>query len=73
MNAADAALARLKRRIAVVAVIDVLCLVVGGYFLIGFLFREIAWMGYGFAVSMVVGFLAQLWLIFTFARDRPPR
>jgi hypothetical protein len=72
MNAADAALARLKRRLAVVAVIDVLCLIVGGYFLFGFLFRQTAWMGYGFGVSMVVGFLAQLWLIFTFARDRPP-
>jgi hypothetical protein len=69
VSGADA-FTKLKRRIAVVAVIDVLCLIVGGFFLFGFLFREIAWMGYGFAASMVIGFLAQLWLIFTFSRDR---
>jgi hypothetical protein len=65
-------LAALKRRIAVVVVIDVVCVIAGVVFLYGFLGRNIAWMGAGFAASMVVGFLAQIWLVVSFLRDRPP-
>jgi hypothetical protein len=66
-------LAALKRRIAIVVVIDIACVIAGVVFLYGFLGRNIAWMGAGFAASMVVGFVAQLWLVVSFLRDRPPR
>jgi hypothetical protein len=66
-------LAALKRRIAIVVVIDVACVIAGVVFLYGFLGRNIAWMGAGFAASMLAGFAAQLWLVVSFLRDRPPQ
>ena len=66
-------LAVLRRRIAVVVVVDALCLMVSAACIYGYLSRHVAWMGAGFAAAMIAGFAAQIWLVVSFARDRSPR
>lgn len=71
MNAPDP-LAALRRRIAVVVVVDAACLLIAAACIYGYLSRHVAWMGAGFAAAMIAGFAAQIWLVVGFARARPP-
>jgi hypothetical protein len=59
---------RLMRMIA----IDAVCLLVAMGAIVGYLSFHIGWMGWMFAVALIAGFAAQIWLVIDFMRARPP-
>ena len=70
MNAPDP-VAALRRRLMLVLGIDAACVLVGAGAIFGYLSAHIAWMGTVFAVAMIAGFAAQIWLVISFARSKP--
>jgi len=66
-------LAMLRRRLMRMIVMVVVCVLVAAGAVVGYLSFHIAWMGGLFAVAMIAGFAAQVWLVVDFARTRPPR
>ena len=63
--------AGLRRRLMLVLGIDAVCLLIAAGAIFGYLSVHIAWMGAVFALAMVAGFGAQIWLVVSFARGRP--
>jgi hypothetical protein len=70
VNGSDA-VAALRRRLMLVLGIDAICVFVGAGAIFGYLSAHIAWMGAVFAVAMLAGFAAQIWLVVSFARSKP--
>jgi hypothetical protein len=64
--------AGLRRRLILVLAIDAVCLLIAAGAIYGYLSAHIAWMGAAFAFAMIAGFAAQIWLVVSFARSRPP-
>lgn len=54
---------------AMIAVVAICALVAAGA-VVGYLSFHIGWMGGVFAIAMVAGFCAQIWLVIVFVRDR---
>jgi hypothetical protein len=66
-------LAALRRRLMAMIVMVAVCVLVAAGAVVGYLSFHIAWMGGLFAVAMIAGFAAQIWLVVGFARTRSPR
>ncbi len=60
---------RLFRMIAIVA----FCVLVAAGAIVGYLSFHIGWMGALFVAATLAGFGAQIWLVVSFAKARPPR
>ena len=66
-------LAALRRRLMAMIAMVAVCVLVAAGAIVGYLSFRIAWMGALFAVAMIAGFAAQIWLVVGFAKARPPR
>ena len=62
--------AALRRLLLVMVAVNAACVVVAVIGVVGYLSFHIAWMGGLFAVAMIAGFAAQIWLVISFARAR---
>jgi hypothetical protein len=51
------------RRLIIMAVVNVVCVVVAVVSAFGFLNHHVAWMGATFGLAMVVGFSSHIWLV----------
>ena len=56
-------IARQRRRLAVMAVINVVCILVAAVAAVGYLNRHLAWMGLVFAAAVLTGFGSHIWLV----------
>ncbi|HEX4181608.1 MAG TPA: hypothetical protein VHY32_12525 [Caulobacteraceae bacterium] len=63
--------AGLRRRLMLVLGVDAVCLLIGAGAIYGYLSLHIVWMGAAFALAMIAGFTAQIWLVVSFARAKP--
>ena len=72
MSEADA-IAALRQRLMRMIAATAICVLVAVGAIVGYLSFHIAWMGGLFALAMLAGFGAQIWLVVDFARSRPPR
>jgi hypothetical protein len=65
--------AALRRRLMAMIAMVAACVLVAAGAIVGYLSFHIAWMGALFAVAMIAGFAAQIWLVLGVAKARPPR
>jgi hypothetical protein len=66
----DAAqVAALRRRLMAMIAMVAVCVLVAAGAVVGYLSFPIAWMGGLFAVAMIAGFAAQIWLVISFVRS----
>ena len=64
--------AALRRRLMTMIAIDAVCVLVAAVAIVGYLSFHVAWMGALFALALIAGFAAQIWLVLVFAKTRPP-
>jgi hypothetical protein len=59
-----------RRRLALMLVVNLLCLLVAGAAAVGAFAYHLAWAAFVFAGALVVGFGAHLWLVLGVARPK---
>jgi hypothetical protein len=62
----------LRRRLMTMIAVNAVCVLVAVVAIVGYLSFHIAWMGALFAVALIAGFAAQIWLVLSVAKARPP-